>query len=417
MAVGTTLLIIILAAAAVAFYTAWNIGANDVANAMGTSVASGALSLKRAVIVAAILNFLGAVFVGTHVSNAHRVDIVYPEAFSSEPMLLLYGMFAALIAAAIFITIATYFGLPISTTHAIVGAIAGYGIAAYGFSTINVAGLTKIMSSWAISPLAGAAIAYLIFIMIKRYIFDTKDPIRNTRLLAPPLMGFVFFIMTLSMIYKGLKNLHLDLPTPIALSLAGVIGVIAGIISYYLINQFLLRNQNDLEPIARVEKIFLFAQVVSAMFVAFAHGANDVGNAVGPMATIISVAETDSVATDIGIPLWLLVLGGFGILIGTATWGVKVMDTIGKKITEITATRGFSAEFGAATTVLICSKFGLPISTTHVLVGAVIGVGLAGGLQGVDVKVIGRIILSWIVTLPIAAFLCAVIFIAMTGVG
>jgi PiT family inorganic phosphate transporter len=401
---------LIIAAAAVALYLAWNIGANDVANAMGTSVASGALTLRNAVIVAAVLNFLGAVFVGTKVSNAHRVDIVHPESFESDPQLLVLGMFAALISAAIFITIATYFGMPVSTTHAIVGAIAGFGLAGYGLGAINGAGLLKIVSSWAVSPLAGAIIAFVIFWIIKRYVFDTADPIKSTKMFAPPLMGFVLFVMTLSMIYKGLKNLHMDLPVLLALGVASVIGVIAAMISYYLITKYMERTKDIEDPHRRVEKIFLIAQVVSAMFVAFAHGANDVGNAIGPMATILNVAETGTVQTDMGIPLWLLILGGFGIMVGTATWGVKVMDTIGKKITEITATRGFSAEFGAAMTVLICSKLGLPISTTHVLVGSVIGVGLAGGLHGVDVKVIGKIIVSWLVTLPIAAALCAAFF-------
>jgi PiT family inorganic phosphate transporter len=224
------------------------------------------------------------------------------------------------------------------------------------------------------------------------------------------MMGFVFFVMTLSMIYKGLKNLHLDLPVFLALAMGAVVGTVAGVISYFLIKKYMDRTTDIEDPHRRVEKVFLISQVVSAMFVAFAHGANDVGNAIGPMATILNVAETGTVETDMTIPLWLLILGGIGIMIGTATWGVKVMETIGKKITEITATRGFSAEFGAALTVLVCSKMGLPISTTHVLVGSVIGVGLAGGLQGVDVRVIGKIFASWVITLPLAAGLCAVFF-------
>jgi PiT family inorganic phosphate transporter len=417
MAFESVLLLIILLAAIVAFYMAWNIGANDVANAMGTSVGSGALTIKKAIIVAGILEFAGAVMVGTTVSNAHRVDIVYPDAFSSSPLLLLYGMFAALLASAIFITIATYFGLPVSTTHAIVGAIAGFGLIAFGPSAINTIGLGKIIASWAISPFAGAVIAFIIFLLIKKFVFDTQDPIRSTRLLTPPLMGLVFFIMTLSMIYKGLKNLHLDLPVALAIGLAAAIGAIATLVAYFIIDRYMQRTGHIKDTNVRVERIFLFAQVVSAMFVAFAHGANDVGNAVGPMATILSVAETGSVATNINIPLWLLILGGIGIVVGISTWGHRVMKTIGKKITEITATRGFSAEFGAATTVLICSKMGLPISTTHVLVGAVIGVGLAGGLQAVNLRIIGKIIASWMITLPLAALLCMGIYLGITAIA
>ena len=238
---------LILAAGAVAFYLAWNIGANDVANAMGTSVASGALTLWNAVIVAAVLNFLGAMFVGSKVSNAHRVDIIHPDIFESDPYLLVLGMFAALISAAIFITIATWFGMPISTTHAIVGAIAGFGIAAFGVEAVNGAGLAKIMGSWIASPIAGAIIAFIVFWMIKRYIFDTKDPVRSTTLLAPPMMGFVFFVMTLSMIYKGLKNLHLDLPVLLALGMGALVGTVAGFISYFLIKKYMERTIESLE--------------------------------------------------------------------------------------------------------------------------------------------------------------------------
>lgn len=402
-----------LGASAIALYMAWNIGANDVANAMGTSVGSGAITLKQAVVIAGFLELAGAVLVGTHVANAHRVDIVDPEKFSSDPNLLMYGMIAALLSAALWITLATYFSMPVSTTHSIVGAIMGFGIAAFGFSAIKIAGVSKIMLSWVVSPFAGAAIAFVIFILIRRRILNSDRPLEQTRKVVPLLVGFVFFIITLSAIYKGLKNLHLDLSIVTALLLATVSGMIAAFIASTILRRIKLDRKN---PLWTIEKIFAVLQIISACYVAFAHGANDVGNAIGPLATIVAIAKTGTVGTQVEIPLWILILGGIGITIGVLTWGKRVIKTIGSKITDITPTRGFSAEFGAATTVLICSKMGLPISTTHTLVGAVIGVGFAGGLGALDLRVIGKIIVSWVITLPVAAVTSILIFWLILGI-
>jgi PiT family inorganic phosphate transporter len=414
--IDTFIILLMIGAACIAFYMAWNIGANDVANAMGTSVGSGAITLKQAVIIAAVLEFSGAVLVGSHVANAHRVDIVKPDVFVSDPELLMYGMVAALLASAFWITMATYYSMPVSTTHSIVGAIMGFGIAAFGPGAIQVAGVSKIIISWVVSPLCGAAIAFVIFIFVRRQILNSENPVRMTEKVVPPIVGLVFFIITLSAIYKGLKNLHLDLALFEALALAAIIGIISMFAAFALLNRVQFDQK---EPLKSVEKIFAYLQVMSACYVAFAHGANDVGNAIGPLATTISIALTmgdaggASVPNQTIIPLWVLVLGGAGITIGVLTWGKKVIRTIGSKITDITPTRGFSAEFGAATTVLICSKLGLPISTTHTLVGAVIGVGFAGGLAALDLRIIGKIIVSWLVTLPIAAFTSIGIFLVI----
>ena len=253
---------------------AWNIGANDVANAMGTSVGSGALTLKQAVLIAAFLEFFGAVLVGTHVAKTQRTEIVDPDKFAANPELLLWGMLAALISSAVWITIATYFSMPVSTTHSIVGAIMGFGIAAYGFSAIQIAGVSKILLSWLISPLAGAAIAYLIFIMVRKRILDAKDPLQQTKRVVPPLVGLVFFIITLSAIYKGLKNLHLDFGIDEAILLASIVGTISTFISYILLKRI---NTDEKKQLKSVEKIFAYLQIISACYVAFAHGANDVG--------------------------------------------------------------------------------------------------------------------------------------------
>jgi PiT family inorganic phosphate transporter len=391
---------IILGTAIIALYMAWNIGANDVANAMGTSVGSGALTLKQAVLIAAFLEFFGAVLVGANVAKTQRTEIVDPEQFASNPELLMYGMMAALISSAVWITIATYFSMPVSTTHSIVGSIMGFGIAAYGFSAIQVAGVSKILISWLVSPLAGAAIAFLIFIIIRRRVLNAKEPLRATKRFAPPLVGLVLFIITLSAIYKGLKNLHLDMDLAQALIIATIVGIVAGINAFAM---FKIMKNNIKDQTKAVERIFAYLQIISACYVAFAHGANDVGNAVAPFATIIEIARTGVVGDMVEVPIWILVLGGIGITIGVMTWGKKVIQTIGKNITDITPSRGFCAEFGTATTVLVCSKLGMPISTTHTLVGSVIGVGLAGGVAALDLRIIGKIVISWVITLPIAA--------------
>jgi PiT family inorganic phosphate transporter len=352
------------------------------------------------VLIAAFLEFFGAVLVGANVAKTQRTEIVDPEQFASNPELLMYGMMAALISSAVWITIATYFSMPVSTTHSIVGSIMGFGIAAYGFSAIQVAGVSKILISWLVSPLAGAAIAFRIFIIIRRRVLNAKEPLRASKRFAPPLVGLVFFIITLSAIYKGLKNLHLDMDLAQALIIATIVGIVAGINAFAM---FKIMKNNIKDQTKAVERIFAYLQIISACYVAFAHGANDVGNAVAPFATIIEIARTGVVGDMVEVPIWILVLGGIGITIGVMTWGKKVIQTIGKNITDITPSRGFCAEFGTATTVLVCSKLGMPISTTHTLVGSVIGVGLAGGVAALDLRIIGKIVISWVITLPIAA--------------
>jgi PiT family inorganic phosphate transporter len=385
---------------------AWNIGANDVANAMGTSVGSGALTLKRAVLIAAFLEFAGAVLVGSNVARTQRTEIVDPTLFNQNPELLMYGMVAALLSSALWITLATYYSMPVSTTHSIVGSIIGFGIAAYGFSAIQIAGVSKIMLSWLISPLAGAVIAYLIFIIVRKKILLAQYPLQVTKKIVPPIVGLVFFTITMSAIYKGLKNLNFDMDLLTASIYATIVGSISVIISFALLNRV---NMDDKDQYGRVEKIFAYLQIISACYVAFAHGANDVGNAVAPLATIMEIGrqlpgdDPVIIGDMVDVPIWILILGGLGITVGVMTWGKKVIQTIGSKITDLTPTRGFSAEFGTATTVLICSKLGMPISTTHTLVGGVIGVGMAGGVGALDMRVIWKIILSWVITLPIAA--------------
>ena len=415
-------------------YMAWNIGANDVANAMGTSVGSGALTLRRAIIVAAVFEFTGAVFFGSHVTETIRKGVLdFGDAGFTEELSqkLMYGFMAALLAAAIWLTVATRFGMPVSTTHSIVGGVIGMGLYIQP-SSVNWGKVIEIVLSWIASPLLGGILAFVSFLVIKRLIFNNEDPFAQTKMLAPILALPTFFVLGLAFQFKGLKGFYSNLDdagyidkaawlpakegitfNPFAdgawipinsLAVALAIGMFASFILWVVLKRYQFKE----EGMKGVERVFIWLQIITACYVAFAHGANDVANAIGPMAAIYDIAtSTTGTLTDgnVGVPLFLLLIGGIGITVGVATWGYKVMDTIGKKITHITPSRGFAAEFGAATTVLIFSMpfLAVPISTTHTLVGAVVGVGLAGGAGAVDFRVFGKIAASWVASLPISA--------------
>ena len=402
--------LIIIAAICVGLYMAWNIGANDVANSMGTSVGSKALTLRQAVIVASICNFAGAVLVGGNVTDTIKKGIIDITPFMSNPNLLMYGMFAALMAAGIWLQIATATGLPVSTTHSIVGAVIGFGLISGGTASVNWSKVIQIAVSWVVSPLMGGIISFAMFSFIKRKILYSRHPLKITKKVSPYLVFLVAVILVFSFIYKGLKNIQLDLPLSQSLIISIIVGIIAAFTSKHLIGRIDDSQREHHDELRMAEKVFSYLQVITAGFVAFAHGSNDVANSVGPLAAIISISKNHMVMTKVETPIWILMLGGVGIALGISTWGYKVIDTIGKKITEITPSRGFSAEFGAATTVLICSKLGLPISTTHTLVGSVIGVGLARGMIALNFNIIRNIISSWFITLPFTAILAIIIY-------
>ena len=316
-----------------------------------------------------------------------------------------------MLSAALWITIATYFALPVSTTHAIVGAIMGFGIVVGGLAVVNWDVMGKIAMSWVVSPLAGAVVAFFCFWLMRKAILAHPDPFKQTLKYAPWLVGIVFGILAIAMILEGLEGLHLGLGFVEVLIIGLVVGILAALPARYLFHKYKAVEGDEYQ---KVERIFVFLQIITAGYVAFAHGSNDVANAIGPLSGIVgqlAYGSPGEIAS--GAIIGLLLLGGLGIGIGTATWGRQVMKTIGERITEITPTRGFTAEFGAATTVLVCSLMGLPISTTHVLVGSVIGVGLAGGLAAVDISVVKRIVVSWVVTVPVAAVTCALIFLGI----
>jgi len=386
-------------------YMACNIGANDVANAMGTSVGAKSLTFRQAVLIAAVAVFAGALFVGGHVSDTVRKGMVDPNLFADTPMHLVYGMISALVAASIWLHIASSLGWPVSTTHSIVGAVVGFGVIAGGAEAVNWGKVGFVVMSWVVSPVMGGLVAYGVFRFITVKIFDQRNPVEQSKKWVPLMVFVVFVILANAMVYKGLKNLKLDMGFQNAMIVALGVGAISFVIAKFLVNKIKEVSPDDInQQFASTEYIFKFLQVITAFYVAFAHGANDVANAVGPLAAVVSILKSGSVEMKVQMPLWILALGGTCIVFGLLIWGTRVMETIGKKITEITPSRGFSAEFAAATVVLICSKMGLPISTTHTLVGSVIGVGFARGLASLNLAIIKKI------TIPFTAVLAMLFY-------
>jgi inorganic phosphate transporter, PiT family len=397
---------LLLFAVVACIYMACNIGANDVANAMGTSVGSKALTFKQAIIIAAVAEFIGAFFVGGHVSDTIRKGMLDPTVFELVPYHLVYGMISALIAAAVWLHIASYLGWPVSTTHSIVGGVVGFGVIAGGMDVINWGKIGQVVLSWVVSPVMGGFVAFLVFKFINKNIFSKRTPLVYAKKLLPHMVFVVFFILTNAMVYKGLKNLHLDLSFAHALVTSLLIGSLAFVITKYLVKKIPYNASWDLQKqFNETENVFKYLQILTAFYVAFAHGSNDVANAVGPLAAVVAILKDGQVHMKVVMPTWILGLGGGFIVFGLLIWGAKVMETIGEKITELTPSRGFSATFGAATVVLICSKLGLPISTTHTLVGSVIGVGLARGLATLNFDIIKMIAISWISTIPFTAII------------
>lgn len=451
------------------FYLLWNIGANDVANAVGTSIGSGAITLKKAILITAILEFAGAFLVGSNVSETIQSGIINPSSFAKDPFIFILGMFGALLSTAIWLNIATYFKWPVSTTHAIVGALMGFGIVIAGVSDIHWEVVSSIVASWIISPGISAIIAFILFTYIQRNILYAYQPLRAAKKNAPYLVFIAIATFSLSTLVGGLKNLNFIIPLPYVITFSFSLALFSFFISKLFIrrikeekyvgrvaeNEHLLYSLSKaLRHISRarltadekialelkemenraasickdlsektktealfstdyqmLEKIFAYLQIITACFVAFAHGANDVANAIGPVAAILhTLANPGMIAAKTNVPTWLLAFGGFGIVVGLATYGWRVIETIGKKITYLTPTRGFSAEFAAASTILVASKLGLPISTTHAIVGAVLGIGLAKGVASLNLRTIKEIFMSWIITIPSAAILSVGLF-------
>ncbi|MDX2503114.1 MAG: inorganic phosphate transporter [Gammaproteobacteria bacterium] len=394
------------------FYMTWGIGANDVANAMGTSVGSGAITVKQAIIIAAIFEFAGAFIAGGTVTKTIRKGIIDPSSISGTPEILVYGMLAALLAAGIWLMVASARGWPVSTTHTIVGAIVGFAVVGMGMDAVNWGKIGSIVASWLVSPLIGGSIAFVLMMSIRKLIINTDDPFHNAKKWGPMYVFLVGWIVSLVTMFKGLKHLNLEFTPLESVIVATIFGIICALIGRAMINKVTVDNTADKDfHFASVEKVFLPMMVFTACAMAFAHGSNDVANGIGPLAAVVDIISNEgNVSQKAGLPLWILFLGGAGIVIGLATMGYKVMQTIGTKITELTPTRGYCATLAAAITVVVASKTGLPVSTTQIAVGSVMGVGLARGIGALDLRVIGNIVVSWIITLPAGAFLAATFF-------
>ena len=399
------------------FFMAWGIGANDVANAMGTSVGARALTLSQAILVACIFEFAGAYLAGGEVTATIRKGIIDPSLLSQTPELLVFGMLASLLAAGTWLLIASVNGWPVSTTHSIVGAIVGFAAVGISVDAVSWTQVTSIISSWVGSPFIAGTISFFIFKCVQHLILNKKNPFESAKKFVPGYMFLVGFVIAMVTLLKGLK--HIGLSLNFEQSLMYSIG--AGI-AVALLGTLLLRKVKNTEQqrgdvvFDGIERVFAVLMVFTACAMAFAHGSNDVANAVGPLAAIANVVQSGGeIAVKSTMPWWILLLGGAGIVIGLATLGYRVIETVGRNITELTPSRGFAAELAAATTVVLASGTGLPISTTHTLVGAVLGVGLARGISAIDLRVVGRIIMSWVVTLPVGAGLSILFFFTMKG--
>nr|NGX52945.1 Low-affinity inorganic phosphate transporter 1 [Candidatus Anoxychlamydiales bacterium] len=439
---------------------------NDVANAVSTSVGSKALTLKKAVILAGIFEFLGAYFLGGNVSKTIQSGIINPEVFSGDMIIFILGMISALFATSVWLNLASYFKLPVSTTHAIIGAVIGFGAIIGGVHSVDWVLVSSIALSWIITPLVSGFIAFFIFTLLQKKILYAFSPIDATKKFIPVLVFFIFSFIAMSIIYGKLTTFKLNLSLQLSLFISIGIGLLFSMVSYILVRKIKVttcsvvyhhpsqlfslekakkhllrinltskgntkdRSEKMLEEIdslidehkektkyyeetseySKVEKAFGFLQMISLCMVAFAHGSNDVANAVGPIAAVIQTINLNKVQFASVIPYWILLLGSAGIVLGLATWGWRVVETIGHKITQLTPTRGFSAEFATAITILVASKLGLPISTTHALVGGILGVGLAKGLSALNLRTLRDIGLSWVITLPTCAVLSILIF-------
>ncbi|WP_371186412.1 inorganic phosphate transporter [Thalassotalea maritima] len=410
---GSTLVIF---AAVVGFFMAWGIGANDVANAMGTSVGSKALTIKQAIIIAMIFEFAGAYLAGGEVTSTIRKGIIDSSYFVDIPEQLVFGMIAALLAAGTWLLIASYMGWPVSTTHSIVGALIGFSAVGVSMDAVVWGKVGGIVGSWIVTPLIAGVFSFIIFNSAQKLIFDTDKPLEKARTWVPVYMFLAGFVLSLVTIKKGLKHVGLDLGTAEGFMWAIAVAIVVALVGKIFISRIKFKETNKRADFLNVEKVFAILMVITACCMAFAHGSNDVANAIGPLAAVVSVVESGGeIAKKAALAWWILPLGGIGIVLGLAIFGHRVIATIGKGITHLTPSRGFAAELAAACTVVVASGTGLPISTTQTLVGAVLGVGMARGIAAIDLGVVRNIVVSWVVTLPVGAGLSIIFFFMIKG--
>lgn len=411
--------VFIILACIFGFFMAWGVGANDVANAMGTSVGSKAITIRQAILIAVVFEFLGAWLAGGEVTQTIRKGIIDPALLSDDPQLLIYGMLASLLAAGVWLFIASMRGWPVSTTHSIVGAIVGFAVAGLGVESVGWVKVGQIAASWVVSPLLAGSIAFVLFKSVQFLIFENRDPFAAAKRYVPGYIFLVGFIVAMVTLVKGLSHVGLEMSFGDSLLTAigiGLVIMVIGILMENRVDRAKRERSRSSFDFNSVERVFGVLMMFTACAMAFAHGSNDVANAVGPLAAVISVVDSQG---DVGgaaaLPWWVLILGGGGIVVGLVTYGHRVIATVGTGITELTPTRGFAATLAAATTVVLASGTGLPISTTQTLVGAVLGVGLARGMAALNLRVLGTIALSWVITLPAGALLSIMFFFMFKG--
>jgi PiT family inorganic phosphate transporter len=409
--------VFIILAVIFGLYMTWGIGANDVANAMGTSVGSGGITVKQAIIIAAIFEFAGAFIAGGNVTSTIRKGIINPEALAGSPELLVYGMLASLLAAAIWLMLASWNGWPVSTSHSIIGALVGFAVVGISVDSVYWGKVSTIVASWVVSPVLGGFFGYMLMVSVQRLILRQENPVVQAKKWGPFYVFLVGWIVCLVTMFKGLKHLNLDLSPVQSLVAATIVGIIIAWVGKRMIDKVKVEDSLERDvQFAMVEKIFVPMMVFTACAMAFAHGSNDVANGIGPLAAVISLVNSGGEMTQKAeLPVWILLLGGVGIVAGLATLGYRVMRTIGTKITQLTPSRGYCATLAAATTVVLASKTGLPVSTTHIAVGAVMGVGMTRGLGALDLRVLRDIVISWVITIPAGAVLAMLFFFTLKG--
>ncbi len=396
---------------------AFGIGANDVSNAMGTSVGSGTITAKQAILVAMVFEFAGAYLAGGEVTETIKSGIIDPMEFVATPDILVLGMMGSLLSAGVWLLIASFMGWPVSTTHSIIGAIIGFACVTVGPHTVEWGSIKGIVGSWFITPIVSGIIAYTIFTSTQKFIFDTETTLENAKKFGPYYMGLTAFIITIVTITKGLKHVGLHLTTTETVLISSLISIASIIFCHFYFRSESFKNRVQGGTFGGVEKVFSILMLLTACSMAFAHGSNDVANAIGPLSAVVSIVENHGqIVAKTHLAWWILPLGATGIVIGLAVMGYKVMGTIGTGITDLTPSRGFSAEFATAITVVVASGTGLPISTTQTLVGAVLGVGFARGIAALNLTVIRNIFASWIVTLPAGAMLSIVFYYLLSAI-
>lgn len=398
-------------------YLAWTIGANDFANSMSDAVGSNALSVRKAVILGGLCELAGSVLAGSSVTDTVRRGIVSPMQFESHPELLVVGMMCALLATAVWLHLASWAGMPVSTTHSIVGAVAGFGLVYVGAQGVQWKTLGSIVMSWIISPVAGFVLAYIIFKSISRLILQRDAPFRSAVAWGPVYAGLTIFVVSISVLYKGLDHFfqkhHIDFGGHRPWSVSTLLAVLSICITHAILRKLAAgaEKRSLADQLHQVERLFAPLVILTSCSVAFAHGANDVANAVGPVAAVVDIVRSGTIKMKVVVPFWILFLGGAGIVAGLATFGYQVMETVGSKLTQLTPSRGTAADIATMVSVMVCTRLKMPVSTTHTIVGAILGVGMARGLEAVNGRVFREILYSWFVTVPVAAILCAVLFV------